>query len=129
MNYTALLVAAVVSFIIGMLRYSPMLFGKMYMKAAGHHGDGNKGNMMGMMVMEFIFNLVTVRALSRVLTSQGVTEMNDALMSAGVIRIGFILVTTWSNQMRSNGSAAVLWISSLCRLVTLMAAAAILLSI
>lgn len=129
MNYTALIVAAVVSFIIGMLWYSPMLFGKAYMKAVGHHGDGNKGNMVFMMVLEFIFGLVSVRALRWVLNSLGVTEMNDALMTGGILWLGFVLMNSWSNNMWSNGNMTAMWISAICRLVTMLAAAAILISI
>lgn len=129
MNYTALIVAAVVSFIIGMLRYSPMLFGKAYMKAVGHHGDGNKNNMVFMMVLEFIFGLVSAWALRWVLNTQGVTMMNEALMTAGVLWLGFVLMTSWSNQLWANGNMTAMRISVFCRLVAFLASAAILVSI
>ncbi len=129
MNYTAIIVAAVVTFIIGMLWYSPMLFGKMYMKAVGHHGDNNKNNMVFMMVLEFIFNLVTVWALYWIFMKAGVTEMNDALMTAGVLWLGFSLITTWSNNMWANGNNTVMWISSICRLICALAAGALLISL
>lgn len=128
MNYTALIVAAVVSFIIGMLWYSPMLFGKLYMKAVGGH-DGNKGNMAGMMVLQFIFGLIQVWALSRILNSQGVTTVNDALMSGAIVWLGFSVINAWSTQMWENRNATGMWISVFCNLVTVLAAAAILVSI
>lgn len=127
MNYTALIVAAVVSFIIGMLWYSPMLFGKMWMKATHH--DGHKGNMVGQMVLEFIFGLVQVWALWWILSAQGVTEMNSALMTAGVIWVGFVLMGAWSSQLWENRNVSAMWISAVCRLVTLLVSAAILISL
>lgn len=129
MNYTALIVAAVVSFIIGMVWYSPMLFGNAYMKAVGHHGEGKKGGMAMMMVLEFIFGLVSVWALRWVLRSQGVATLNGALTTAAIIRFGFILMNAWSNQMWENKAPTAMRISALCRLVCLLAAAAVLVSI
>ncbi len=117
MNYTALLVAAVVSFIIGMLWYSPVLFGKMYMKSVSHHEGGNKGGMAFMMVLQFIFGLVQVVAI------------NPALMMAAVIWIGFTLVNAWSTQIWENRSTTAMWISAFCNLVCLAASAAILVSV
>lgn len=127
MNYTALIVAAVVAFIIGMLWYSPMLFGKLYMRAAGHH-DGGK-NMAGMMVLQFIFGLIQVWALWRVLNATGAATMNDALMTAGVLWLGFTVINSWSTQMWENRNITAMWISVFCNLVTLLASAAILMSI
>jgi len=129
MDYTAILVAAVVSFIIGALWYSPMLFGKMYGKAVGHHGDGNKNSMVMMMVLEFIFVLVTVRALRRVMNQLGVATMEGALTTAFILWIGFILMNAWSNQMRANSNTTAMRISALCRLVIMLASAAIIISL
>lgn len=128
MNYTALLVAAVVSFIIGMLWYSPMVFGKAYMKAVGHN-ENNKGNMAFMMVLQFIFGLVQVWALSWTLTAQGTMTMNAALMSAAVLWLGFTLVNAWSTQMWENRNTTAMWISAFCNLVCLLASAAVLMSV
>lgn len=129
MNYTALIVAAVVSFIIGMLWYSPMLFGNAYMKAVGHHGDGKKNGMAFMMVLEFIFGLVSVWALRWILRSQGVATMNGALTTAAILWFGFVLMNARSTQMWENKNTNAMWISALCRLVCLLASAAILVSI
>ncbi len=129
MNYTALLVAAVVSFIIGMLWYSPVLFGKMYMKSVSHHEGGNKGGMAFMMVLQFIFGLVQVWALWWILTTAGVVAINPALMMAAVIWIGFTLVNAWSTQIWENRSTTAMWISAFCNLVCLAASAAILVSV
>lgn len=128
MNYTALIVAAVVSFIIGMLWYSPVLFGKMYMKSMPHH-ENNKSGMAFLMVLQFIFGLIQVWALSWVLNSQGVTTMNPALMTAGVLWLGFSLITAWSTQIWENRNVTGMWITVFCNLVCLLAAAAVLVTI
>lgn len=130
MNYTALLVAAVVSFIIGMLWYSPMLFGKAYMKATGHHEGGNKGNMAMMMVLQFIFGLVQVRVLSWIFTTQTVVTMQHGLLTALMTWVGFVLITAWTAQLwDAKSSHTAMWISTLCNLVCILVSASILVSI
>ncbi len=88
-----------------------------------------KGNMAGMMVLQFIFGLIQVWALRWILNSQGVATMNDALMSAGIIRLGFSVMNAWSTQIWENRNATGMWISVFCNLVCLLASAAILVTI
>lgn len=126
MNYTALIVAAVVSFIIGMLWYSPMLFGNMWMKASGH--EMKKGNMAGVFVLQFIFGLIQVWALQWILTAQGVTMLQPALITGLVVWFGFMLMNAWSNQIWENKNPAAMWIGAFCNLVVILVTAAILVS-
>ena len=57
-SYIPILVAAVVSFVIGMLWYSPALFGKSWMKLAGVKMQGKPKGIGGIMFTAFIANLV-----------------------------------------------------------------------
>lgn len=129
MNYTALIVAAVVSFIIGAIWYSPMLFGKVWMKASGMHEGANKGgNMAGMFVLQFIFGLIQVWALAWLLRMQGVITMQSALLTGLVIWGGFVLMNAWGAQLWETKSHTAMWISVFCNLITVLVAAAILVS-
>ena len=57
-NWLAIAVAALSSFVLGGLWYSPLLFGKAWMRATGHTQESLKGGNMGL-----IFGLSFVLAL------------------------------------------------------------------
>ena len=125
MNYTALLVAAVVSFIIGMLWYSPVLFGNLYMKTMPHH-DGNRKGMAMMMVMEFIFGLIQAYALWRILNAVGAATIDEAFMAVAVLWVGFTVINAWSVQMWENRNVRGMRITVFGNLARLLAVAAVL---
>lgn len=96
-NYVAVLVASVVSFVIGMLLYSPLLFGNLWMKASGiNKKDIEKSKKKGMgktMIIAFITTLVMVYVLGYLMD---ILKYNDAVSGAVVgflIWLGFLATT------------------------------------
>ena len=57
-NYLAVVVAALISFLIGGLWYSPVLFGKAWMQELGFTDDDTKGNMGMIFGTTFVLSLI-----------------------------------------------------------------------
>lgn len=131
-NYLALVVATVVVFVVGMLWYSPMLFGNAWAKLVGMDMKKKKSKeeMMKGMVPGMIFSLIGTFVMGYVLSgflSSGM-EMNQALELAFFIWLGFMGVNTIS-EVFYQGRKFPLWvIDSGYKLVSILIVAAILVS-
>ncbi len=103
-NYVAVLMTAIVGFVVGMLWYSPALFGKQWMKLAGKtEKDMKKAKEKGMakqMVIAFISLLVMAYVLAWL---TGV--LGAATFSAGAI-VGFWI---WLGFLGTTQLGSVLW--------------------
>ena len=90
-NFWAVVVAAVVAFVLGALWYSPLLFGKVYMQARGM----NPAVMADMkppaweLIGEFAKNLVVASVLGYFVVRLGVRDWKSALQLGLIIWIGF----------------------------------------
>ena len=103
-NYIAIVVASIVSFLIGMLWYSPLLFGNLMMKYAGFSKkdmESKKKKGMGKsMLITFITILVMAYVLDYLLD---ILKYNDAI--SGAI-IGFLV---WLGFLATTRLGTVLW--------------------
>lgn len=97
-NYVAVLLAAIASFVIGFLWYSPLLFGKMWMKLRGitqanmKKGQKDMGMLYGLSLVVSLFTaymLAHVMALS--LNYYGYPKLNTGLNSAFFMWLGFVM--------------------------------------
>ena len=70
-NYWAVLVAALAPMGIGVLWYSPALFGKIWMRVNGFSGNEPRGNMARTMIIAFILSLVMSLNLAAFLAVPG----------------------------------------------------------
>lgn len=79
-NWMAIVAAAVVSFVVGGLWYSPLLFGKIWMDAAGlteeQVAGGNKAKIFG---LSLIFLLIMSYCLAMFLAAPDITLQTGAL--------------------------------------------------
>ena len=92
-NYAAVVVAAAVEMVIGMLWYSPALFGNMWMKEAGRTPadmEAGKKHMPKLMAMAAVGALVMSYVLAHVLDLIGVELVKDAVSTAFWIWLGFV---------------------------------------
>jgi hypothetical protein len=79
-NWLAVLAATLSAFIIGGLWYSPILFGKVWMKASGVTEEKAKsGNSLKIFGISFIFILVAAINLAFFLADASITAGNGAL--------------------------------------------------
>lgn len=95
-NYLAILVASVVSFLLGWLWHSPVLFGKMYMKLSNMDKmdkkkmDAMKKGMGQSLFFQFVVTLVTAYVLAYFLNYAGAKTIVDGAMVGLWAWIGFV---------------------------------------
>jgi len=77
-NWVAVIVASLVSFVFGWLWYSPMLFGGTWSKLSGMKMGGDKEGMWMPMVWMFVATLALAYVLSYVLHLMGAMDMMSA---------------------------------------------------
>ena len=106
-NYLSVVIASVVSFIVGFIWYGP-LFGKLWMKLSNiSEKDAKKAKEKGMavpMLLNFIGTLVTAYVLAAFLQVLGAGTVSGAMAVAFWAWLGFIAATTllggvlWENK-------------------------------
>lgn len=104
-NYTAVVIAAVASMILGAIWHGP-LFGKVWMKAAGvtkADMDKTKSDMPKMYAITFVGALVTAYVLAVFIGWASVTTIALAIILAFLIWIGFVVTSSlgplvWENR-------------------------------
>ncbi|MBR9706855.1 MAG: DUF1761 domain-containing protein [Candidatus Diapherotrites archaeon] len=89
-NYAAVLIAAIASFIVGMIWYGP-LFGKKWMKLSGikKSKKKKKQDMTGIMISGIITDLVVTFVLASFLLMAGASSVIDSIVVAFWIWLGF----------------------------------------
>jgi len=131
-NLLAVIVAAIVAFILGFLFHGPLL-GKLWMKLANVHPTGNEKfkDMIPQMLWNLLSNLVTAYVLAAVyLFSSSSPYLSGpgtrtAIITAVWIWIGF-LVTSSSIEVIWMGRKVKLWLfEAVCSLVVMVVMGAI----
>ncbi len=106
-NYLAVLVSAVVSIILGSLWYSPLLFGKVWMRLAGKNAkEMNKAKKRGMgklYLVAFIASLVMAYVLAHFIKYLTATSFTDGMLAGFWLWLGFIAavqigIVIWDNK-------------------------------
>lgn len=123
-NYTAVVVAAVASFVAGWIWYGP-LFGKTWTKLSGHT-MGNKDSMMQSMVIMFVGALVTAWVLSAFLKLTGTTTLSASLPVALWAWLGFQAPGALGVVLWEGKSWNLFFLNAAYKLVDLLVIAAVL---
>lgn len=93
-NYLAVLVAAIASMVIGGVWYSPMVFGKLWMKLSGLDEkaleEGKKKGMAKMYAVAFLGTLVMSYVLAHFVDYAGATDLVSGLQLGFWVWLGFI---------------------------------------
>lgn len=92
-NYIAVLVAAIVSIVIGMVWYSPFAFGKAWMKLSGISREKLEGMKKGMgksYLASFIAALISSFVLAILIDFAQATSVGGGLMMGFLVWLGFI---------------------------------------
>ena len=91
-NYIAVLVAAVVSFVVGFAWYHPSVFGTMWMRLSSitpSMANAGKKNMMQSMVFGFVSTAITAYVLAHFATVWGAADGMSALQLGFWVWLGF----------------------------------------
>jgi hypothetical protein len=107
LNWTAILLAAIVAYAIGTLWFSPALFGRAWMKAMGWNmkdveKEMKKTNQMKMAKSYFIMFLGTLImsfVLSILIHVFGATSLSDASIIGVLVWVGFIATSKISDVL------------------------------
>ena len=131
-NLFAVLVAAIVAFVLGFLFHGPLL-GKTWMRLANIHPTGNEkmSDMYGQMFWNLVVNIITAYTLAVVYMfashspfTNG-TTLTTGLMCGFLVWLGF-LVTTTSIEVIWMGKKRNLWLFEVgCSLIVMLAMSAI----
>lgn len=127
-NNVAVLVAGVVSMIIGSLWYGP-LFGKTWMKLSGitkQQIEKSKKKGMGKSyLMGFVLSLITAYVLAGVVGLTGANTFASAALVGFWVWLGFSATHLFSGVLWEGKSTKLFWLSAICHLITLIAVASI----
>ena len=103
MPIITLLLAAVAVFVVGMIRYSPVLFGDIYMKlVTGGKKKGEKpslAKMLPLFVGQFVLGGIKAFVTYVFLTYGGAVSYQDAIVTAIMLWVGYELTTTLGNAI------------------------------
>ena len=105
-NYLAVLIAAIAAMVVGFLWYSPMLFGKQWMKLKGYTAESMKKEQKEMgkwYAVSFVLALVTAYVLSHVMTLSmnffNYSELMTGITTAFWMWLGFVLPVQATGQI------------------------------
>lgn len=122
-SYTAVVVAAVVSFIIGFLWYSPLLFGKMWMRLMGLTEQKMKEAKKGMaktMAFGFIATLVMSYVMAHIIGFSGAATATEGAMGGFWVWLGFVATIMLGSVLWESRPFSLYLINSLHYLVVLV---------
>ena len=132
-NYLAVLVAGIVAMGIGALWYSPILFGKLWMRLSGHTPesiDATKAKGMGVSyTIAFVLQLLVAYILAHFIALQNITSVSGALSLVFWAWLGFIFPVLANTALWDRKPWSLVALNSFHHLVTLAAAGVILILI
>jgi hypothetical protein len=127
-NLIAVLVCSFITFILGALWYSPLMFAKKWVALLGKTSEEVKqGADLMMYLMAFVLGFMTCFALAFVVNLSKVSTFYDGALVGAMCWIGFAGATSYSSQVIFVQRPATLWsIDSGYNLVSFLISGAIL---
>jgi len=109
LNWGAIVIAGVVNMVLGMIWYSPMVFGKSWMKLSGiKEMKPNPVNLLGMFVVALLIGWI----LTCFVAYAGATTFGLGLEVGVMAAVGFVVLTGISGTLASKTSWNLLWINA-----------------
>lgn len=129
-NWLAVVVAAVVSMIVGSFWYSPLMFGNAWMKLLGMtKKDIEKAKKKGMgktYLIAFVLSLIMAYVLAHFVAIVGGTHFFDGVTVGFWVWLGFVATIAAGSILWEGKAVKLFWINSLYWLVVLVLEAGIL---
>ena len=126
-NLLAVFVAALASYFLGALWYSPVLFGKMYMKMSEiRPGKKPHPNVTRSYIFGFLSTLVMSYVLAHFIDYAGATTAVDGAIAGLWLWLGFIATVTLGSVLWENKSFKMYVLNNTYNLVSLLLMGAIL---
>ncbi len=90
-NWVAVLVATLGSFVVGSIWYAPPVFGKAWMKAIGlKEKDMKSGNMVGTFALTGLLALVSATGLATMMSALAFDTWQQGAMLGALVSLGFV---------------------------------------
>lgn len=129
-NFLMVLVATIMSQIVGALWYSSILFGNIWIKMMGFTSsqvkEMKKKSMTIPMIVSFISNFILISILAAILNAFNITSILKAISLSGIIWMGFIATTMIDKVLWEDKSVEFYLINSLHYLVVFILSGVIL---
>lgn len=125
MDFVAVLVAALVGYVLGFIWYHPSVFGKKWMKLAGVKKMKPSA---GPIVLGLISTFVMAFVLAMLLTYMKATTLMDGLFGGFLVWLGFIATVTLGSVLWENKSVNLYVLNNAYSLLQLLVMGAILVS-
>lgn len=91
LNYVAILVAAILYFVVGALWYSPLLFGKQWMAAVGFTDEDVQGGSAVIYLYPLLFYVIAAIVMALLVSALQITNVAEGIFLAGLGWLGFLL--------------------------------------
>ena len=124
-DWFAIVAAVVASFVIGMVWYSPMVFGNMWMKLAGIPKNSKKVPVVPM-ISSLVGAAVMAYVLMHVLVYSSADTVADGVIAAFWMWLGFVLPTIVVHGLYENRDPQLMGLNAAYNLVYMLAMGAIL---
>ena len=121
-NWAAIFVATIASYVIGMLWYSPVLFGKQWMQAIGFSKKdmaAGKKNMSRSMILGFVTTLIMVYVLAHIIGMFGASGAMEGMQTAFWVWLGFFATSLMGSVLWEQKPLSLYFINASHYLVTL----------
>ncbi|MFH1917163.1 MAG: DUF1761 domain-containing protein [Nanoarchaeota archaeon] len=124
-NLLAVLIAAIASFAIGALWYSPLLFGKTWMRLAGIK---NMKGRAGSYIIGFITTLVTAYILAFGIAYTQAATIPEGLIVGALVWVGFIATISMGMLIYEGKPVKLYFINNAYHLLSLLVMSAIIIA-
>ena len=125
LNWTAIVVAAIVSYAGGMVWYAPMVFGKIWMNVLGKTKE-TLGSPTNPMIVGFIVSLLVAAALALLFKLLGVVDAMTGARIALFVGVAFGALNVLSDSLFSATPIKLFWVQQGYRVIGLVIMGAIL---
>lgn len=124
-NYSALVVAAIMRFLFGWLWYSPLLFGKAWVSLTNCNPEEMKRRMPRLALADLIANFVMAFVLVHAVHYAGAVNASQGAAVGFFNWLGFIATVMLMLTLYEKRPAKLLWINSGFQLISLLIMGAI----
>lgn len=125
-NYLAILVATIVSMILGAVWYAPQVFGKEWMRLSGLTEKETKENRGAPMVLMLVGSLVAAYVMAHFVDFAGASTFTDGARVGAWVGIGFVFTAAMGESIFNRRPARLLAITGGYSVVNLVVMGAIL---
>lgn len=128
-NWIAIIISTVIAMAVGTFWYSPVGFGKQWMKLIGmtkEKMDGSKANMPVIYGAQIVASIVTAYVLSQIIAFAGITDFIGGAIVGFWVWLGFVATVMLGGVLYEGRSLNLYWLNVGYQLVVFVLMGAVL---